>query len=363
MPTAILNEDQILTALKSVIDPDLNKDIVTLGFIKNLKIDGAAVSFDLELTTPACPIKDQLKSECETNIKALGAESVAINMTSQVRKSAPATVEALKDIKNIIAVASGKGGVGKSTTAVNLAIGLSQSGASVGLLDADIYGPSIPMMLGIDEKPKMESQNKILPLEAHGIKLMSMGFLADENTPLIWRGPMVHNILQQFLKMVVWGEMDYLIIDMPPGTGDAQLTLSQSASLSGAVIVTTPQDISLLDARKGLKMFESVKVPVIGIVETMGTYHCPHCNKTSDIFSHGGAKRVSDELGVHLLGQIPLDPQIVQSGDSGTPIVLAYPDSASSIAYQDFTGKVAQEISILGVQKQGAASNFNFSWK
>lgn len=241
----------------------------------------------------------------------------------------------LEDVKSIVAVASGKGGVGKSTVATNLALALASDGSSVGLMDADIYGPSIPLMLGINKPPSVTPERKLIPLERYGLKLVSMGFLTNDESPIIWRGPMVHGIVQQFLSDVLWGELDYLIIDLPPGTGDAQLTLTQVAPLSGAVIVTTPQDVALLDARKGLKMFEQVNVRVLGIVENMSTFVCPHCGKQTDIFSTGGGEQCAKELGVPFLGRIPIDPAIRECGDTGKPIVAAQPEHAVSKAFAE----------------------------
>lgn len=241
----------------------------------------------------------------------------------------------LEDVKSVVAVASGKGGVGKSTVATNLALALASDGSSVGLMDADIYGPSIPLMLGINKPPSVTPERKLIPLERYGLKLVSMGFLTNDESPIIWRGPMVHGIVQQFLSDVLWGELDYLIIDLPPGTGDAQLTLTQVAPLSGAVIVTTPQDVALLDARKGLKMFEQVNVRVLGIVENMSTFVCPHCGKQTDIFSTGGGEQCAKELGVPFLGRIPIDPAIRECGDTGKPIVAAQPEHAVSKAFAE----------------------------
>ena len=253
---------------------------------------------------------------------------------------APRQARILEDVKSIVAVASGKGGVGKSTVATNLALALSAGGSAVGLLDADIYGPSIPLMLGINKTPSVTPERKLIPLERHGVKLVSMGFLTNDDSPVIWRGPMVHGIVQQFLSDVLWGELDYLIIDLPPGTGDAQLTLTQLAPLSGAVIVTTPQDVALIDARKGLKMFERVSVPVLGIIENMSTFVCPHCGKETDIFAAGGGERCAAELGVPFLGKIPIDAAVRAAGDGGTPLVAAQPDHPVSKAYRDIAERL-----------------------
>jgi ATP-binding protein involved in chromosome partitioning len=357
--------EAILDALRAVLDPDLNRDIVSLGFVKNLSICSGAVSFDVELTTPACPVKERLKQECEEKVRRLpGVKQVTVKMTSQVRASATPQGELLPQVKQMVAVASGKGGVGKSTTAANIALALRQAGASVGLLDADVYGPSIPMMFGIRKYPAVRPDRKIDPVEAHGIHLMSMGFLSDENTPVIWRGPMVHKLLQQFLSGVHWPALDYLVVDMPPGTGDAQLTLTQLAPLSGAIIVTTPQEVSLIDARKGLKMFQQVKVPVLGIVENMSYFECGHCHEKTHVFRSGGGKRTAEALGVPLLVEVPIDPEVALGGDEGTPIVARNPNSPAARAYRQAAERAAAQLSIRALSdRAAAASGLNLQWK
>jgi len=350
-----VNEEAVLEVLGTVEDPDLHKDIVELGFIKDLKISGGKVSFKVELTTPACPVKDQLKAECESKVGALeGVSEVAVEMTANVRGADAMKGGLLQGVKNIVAVASGKGGVGKSTTAINIALALQESGASVGLLDADVYGPSMAMMFGLSGQPQIGPNRKILPHEGFGVKVLSMGFLADANRPVIWRGPMVHGLLQQFMKDVDWGELDYMVIDMPPGTGDAQLSISQLTRLTGAVIVTTPQDISLLDARKGLLTFTTLKVPVLGIIENMSYFVCENCDHRHEIFSHGGGKRVADELELPFLGEVPIDPAVVVGSDSGKPIFIDSPDSPTSQAYRDVAGQIAARLSV--VQASGGAA-------
>ena len=360
MPT----EAEVLNALKQVEDPDLKRDIVSLGFVKNLRIQQNDVSFEIELTTPACPVKDQLQGEAIERVRELsGVSKVEVKMTSNVKARAAMNQGAvLPKVKNIIAVASGKGGVGKSTVAANLTLALAKTGANVGLLDADIYGPSMPLMFGINRQPTVDEHEKILPLESHGVKLMSMGFLSSDDTPVIWRGPMVHGILQQFLTRVDWGELDYLVMDLPPGTGDAQLTLTQSAPISGAVVVTTPQEVSLIDARKGLKMFQKVNVPVLGIVENMSYYVCPDCGKRANIFRTGGGERTSRELGIPFLGEIPIDPEVAEAGDIGTPILIKNPDSEAAKAYQMIAGKVAAQLSIVNMRQKGLAGDFKMTW-
>jgi len=319
-----LNENSILEALRAVRDPDLHRDIVSLNFVRDMKITGRDVSFTIELTTPACPVRDELKAASEKAIRNTIADVGAVNvqMTSRVTRHDNMQKEAvLPGVKNTIAVASGKGGVGKSTVAVNLAVALAKEGAMVGLVDADLYGPSIPLMMGISGRPEMRGQ-RLLPMEKWGVKVMSIGFLIDPMQAVIWRGPMASGAIKQFMSDVEWGELDYLVFDLPPGTGDIQLTLVQTIPLTGAVIVTTPQDISLADARKGFAMFEKVNVPVLGIIENMSYYVCTHCGQREEIFDNGGGKRAADELGVPFLGEIPIYTSIRVSGDTGKPIVM-----------------------------------------
>lgn len=362
MSTYEVTEERVLEALSGVIDPDLGRDIVSLGFIKNLTISGGTVRFDLELTTPACPIKDQFKGECESRLKRVsGVDTVDINMTSRVRRgNVTYQQKNLDGVRNLVAVASGKGGVGKSTVAVNLAISLQKCGATVGLMDADIYGPSLPTMLGVTEKPRVDEKNDMIyPVEKYGLKLISMGFLVADDAPVIWRGPMVSGITQQFLGQICWGELDYLIIDLPPGTGDIQLTLTQQAPLTGAVIVTTPQQVSVVDARRGLKMFEEVNVPVLGVIENMSYYVCDGCGKEHYIFRKGGGLQICRELDVQFLGSIPLESSIADGGDSGKPIVADDRNVRVSDEYMDIAGKVASSLSIIregGSLKEMAAT-------
>jgi len=349
----VISEQQVLDALKSIIDPDFRKDIVSLGFVKDVAIEGGRVGFTIELTTPACPVKEEFRRQASEAVGAInGVTEVKVNMSSNVKTSAPQGSKALPGIKNIIAVASGKGGVGKSTTAVNLAVALAQSGAQVGLLDADIYGPSIPRMMGLEgRKPGIENEKTILPLVNFGVLTMSIGYLVPAEQAVVWRGPMVAGALTQLLNDVAWGELDYLVIDMPPGTGDAQLTLSQTVPVTGSVIVTTPQDIALADARKGIAMFRKVNIPVLGIVENMSVFVCPHCGESSHVFAEGGAARLADENESRVLAQIPLDIQIRENSDAGTPIVAAHPDSPQAAAYRELAGEVARHISILNSRK------------
>ncbi|HZI89617.1 MAG TPA: Mrp/NBP35 family ATP-binding protein [Candidatus Polarisedimenticolia bacterium] len=346
MTHATITESRVLDALRSVMDPDLGRDIVALNFVRNMKIDGEVVSFDVNLTTPACPVKDRLRDQSRQAVLSAvpEAKDVRVNMTAEVRRPPAPTTSRIKGVKNIVAVGSGKGGVGKSTVAANLAAAFARTGARTGLLDADIYGPSIPIMMRSVGEPEMKD-GTIQPVEAHGVKLMSMGYLSGE-MPLIWRGPMAHKALQQSLLGVNWGELDYLVVDLPPGTGDVHLTLVQTVPVTGAVIVSTPQDVGLQISMKTLRMFQQTKVPVLGIVENMSGYICPHCGTRDDIFGQGGATRAAEALGVPLLGEIPLDAAIRKHSDSGVPVVLAEPDSPSGRAFEEITGRLAQQVSI-----------------
>ncbi|MGE5402567.1 MAG: iron-sulfur cluster carrier protein ApbC [Ignavibacteriales bacterium] len=347
-----LSVDMILKSLKKVNDPDLHRDLVTLDMVKNINIAGNDVSFAVELTTPACPLKDKIKNDCIEVLKndIPGIGNISIDMTSRVRQHQDNRKDAvLPGVKNTIAVASGKGGVGKSTVAVNLAVALAKDGAKVGLLDADIYGPSIPLMLGIDQKPSIyqdPSTSQMLPLEKYGVKIMSIGFMIDEGTPVIWRGPMASGAVKQFMSDVNWGELDYLIFDLPPGTGDIQLTLVQTIPLTGAVIVTTPQEVSLIDARKGLMMFSRVNVPVLGIVENMSYFIAPDTGNKYDIFGTGGGQKLAEQYNVPFLGGIPIDPRIRIGGDTGKPIVHDLPDTEYAQVIQTISRNLAAQVSI-----------------
>ena len=344
-----LTEGNVLQALKAVNDPDLHRDIVTLNFVKNLKISGNNVSFTLELTTPACPVRDQFKADSERAIRSAiaGVGKVDVQMTASVATHTNQQKDLiLPGVKNTIAVASGKGGVGKSTVAVNLAVSLALEGAKVGLVDADVYGPSIPLMFGMNERPRL-SANKLIPLERYGVKIMSIGFLVDPMQAVIWRGPMASGAVKQFMSDVNWGDLDYLVFDLPPGTGDIQLTLVQTIPLTGAVIVTTPQDVALADARKGLVMFNKVNVPVLGIVENMSYFVCGHCGERENIFDSGGGSRTAKELGVPFLGEIPINTRIRIGGDQGTPIVVMDETSKHAETIRQIARKLAAQISIL----------------
>jgi len=367
---ARVTEEQILTALKAVKDPDKGQDIISLGMVSGLVVKDGNVGFAIEVDPQRGPQLEPLRQAAEKAVDTVpGVLSVTAVLTAhtpggqgqqppqaaQSQTPAPAggpqarpaqnTQKALvPGIKSIIAVASGKGGVGKSTTAINLALALKASGLTVGILDADIYGPSLPRMMGISGRPTTEDGKTLQPLERFGIKCMSIGFLVPEDTPTIWRGPMVMSALEQMLRDVLWGELDVLVVDMPPGTGDAQLTMSQRVPLAGAVIVSTPQDIALLDARKGLNMFRKVDVPVLGIIENMSYFICPSCGERSDIFGHGGARDEAERIGVDFLGEVPLHMDIRETSDAGNPIVVSAPESAHSVAYKAIAEKVWSKI-------------------
>jgi ATP-binding protein involved in chromosome partitioning len=345
----MITEQAVLDALKAIIDPDLRKDIVTLGFIKDLKIDGSSVAFRVVLTTPACPVKEQMETQANEVVKAIeGVETVTVTMDAEVPKGRGIGGNmALPNVKNIIAVSSGKGGVGKSTVAVNLAVGLSKLGAKVGIMDADVYGPNVPLMLGVADKQPEIANNQIIPIVAHGVKIISMALLAPADKPMVLRGPMLHGIVRQFLSDVNWGELDYLIVDMPPGTGDVQLSLAQLVPVQGAVLVTTPQNVSIADVRRALKMFEQVSVPLLGIVENMSYFIPPDMpEKRYNIFGEGGGKSLSDEYKVPFLGEVPLGMEVREAGDKGTPVVISEPDSPQAIAFMKVAEEVARQVSI-----------------
>ena len=343
-----INESAVLDALKVVQDPDLHRDIVSLGFVKQVSIDGEMVSVVIELTTPACPVKDQMREQAETVLRQLpGVEKVYVEMTANVR-SASSPDEgraAIPGGKNIIAVGAGKGGVGKTTVSVNLACALAQHGSRVGLLDGDIYGPNVPIMLGVQTQLETDGK-KILPAERHGIRVVSIGFLTQDEAPVIWRGPMLHGVIQQFFREVNWGDLDYLIIDMPPGTGDVALSLSQTVPVSGAVAVTTPQTVSLADTRRAIRMYQKLNIPVLGLLENMSHFVCPECNHESDIFGKGGGELLAEQMKVPYLGQIPLYEPIRVGGDQGTPIVMTEPESPAGQALIDSAARLAAQVSI-----------------
>ncbi len=343
-----ITEQIVLDALRQIVDPDLHKDIVSLGFIKDLKIDGGDVYFRIVLTTPACPVKEQMEGAARDFVGALpGVQTVNVKMDAEVPKGRglgdKVTVEG---VRNIIAVSSGKGGVGKSTVAVNVAVSLALNGARVGLMDADVYGPNVPIMMGASEvRPEVEG-NSLVPIEAYGVRMMSMALLQPGDKPMIVRGPILHGLVKQFLSDVKWGELDYLIVDMPPGTGDVQLSLAQLVPVQGAVLVTTPQNVSVADVRRALRMFETVAIPILGVVENMSYFIAPDTGNRYDIFGAGGGERLAGMYGVPFLGSIPLGIQVREGGDKGVPVVISNPDSPESQAFRRVAEEVARQVSI-----------------
>jgi ATP-binding protein involved in chromosome partitioning len=352
----VLDTSSILEVLRPVQDPELRKSLVDLNMIRNVKIEGGNVSFTLVLTTPACPLREFIVEDCKQAVKTLpGVEDIAVEVTAETpQQKALPDRQGISGVKNILAISSGKGGVGKSTVAVNVAVALAQAGAKVGLIDADIYGPNTPTMLGLTDTKVMVQQGAtgevLEPAFNYGVKLVSMGFLIDPDQPVIWRGPMLNGIIRQFLYQVNWGDLDYLIVDMPPGTGDAQLTLAQAVPMAGSVIVTTPQNVALLDSRRGLKMFQQMGVPVLGIVENMSYFIPPDLpDRSYDIFGSKGGEKTSEELGIPLLGCIPLEISLRQGGDRGIPIVIEFPESASAKALTAIAQKIAARVSVIAL--------------
>ncbi|HZZ84491.1 MAG TPA: Mrp/NBP35 family ATP-binding protein [Anaeromyxobacteraceae bacterium] len=341
-----LDTQTALDALRKVQDPELRRDLVSLGMVKDVQVAGDAVSLQIELTTPACPLRETIGKDVEAALHAAGFAKIALRFGANVR-SAPGSTQGqlTPGVKNIILVGAGKGGVGKSTVAINLAIGLARTGAKVGILDADIYGPSVPILTGIDQKPVSKDGSRLEPLEAHGIKVMSIGFLIDPDQALIWRGPMVTSALVQLLRDVNWGELDYLVLDLPPGTGDIPLTLAQNVRAAGVVLVSTPQDLALADVIRAKLMFDKVSIPVLGIVENMSSFICPHCRQETQVFSHGGAKAAAEKMGIRFLGEIPLDLAVREGGDAGLPIVAGQPDGPQAQAFMAMARNVAGAVS------------------
>lgn len=339
--------EDVKSALSKVNDPELNRDLITLNMVQNIKLDGDRLSFTVVLTTPACPLKGVIEEECIKALSEVGfkKENIKINMSSEVRSHGVQGKQALKGINQIIAISSGKGGVGKTTVSVNIAIALSQTGAKVGLLDADITGPNVPIMMGDQEPPKVENA-KIIPKENYGIKYISMGVLVPPDQPVVWRGPMLDGVIKQFLRDVIWGELDYLIVDLPPGTGDAQLTICQAVPLAGGVIVTTPQDVALLDSRKSVNMFKQMKVSILGVVENMSYFICPKCSEKTEIFSYGGGEKAAKELGVPFLGRIPIELDVRVGGDVGKPITAIKPDHKISKVFKEVASQIAASASV-----------------
>jgi ATP-binding protein involved in chromosome partitioning len=352
----VVSENVVLDALRAVKDPDLNRDIVSLKFIKNLRIEGGAVAFTIELTTHACPVKDQMRDQARDIVSRLpGVTSIDVTMTAQVRQNLGPdwNKQPVAGVRNIIAVGAGKGGVGKTTVSVNLAIALSQAGARVAMIDGDVYGPNVPIMLGIKTQLTTDGQ-KIVPAEQYGIQLVSMGFLTQDDAPVIWRGPMLHGVIQQFFREVAWKDIDYLIVDLPPGTGDIALSLSQSVPVAGAVVVTTPQIVSLADTRRAVKMYEKLNVPPLGLVENMSHFVCPSCQTESDIFGKGGGQTLATEMGVPFLGRIPIYEPIRIGGDTGVPIVVGEPKSAAAAAFRAAASQLAAQLSISSFKQKTA---------
>lgn len=340
----VITEQNVREALKKVSFPGMSRDIVSFGFVRRITIEGDKVKVEIAISTGNPEAAEQVKREASVVVSNLaGVTRVEVDCQAKTPQAPVPSTALLPSVRRKIAIASGKGGVGKSTVAANLAVALQRSGARVGLLDADIYGPSQHMMMGCHEQPMINADEKIVPIESHGVHIMSLGFLVDPDQPVIWRGPMVMKALEQFLTDVAWGELDYLIIDLPPGTGDAQLTITQKLPLDGAVIVTTPQDVALIDARKGLLMFQKVDVPVLGVIENMSSYLCPNCGHREAIFKAGGGQRTAEALGVPFLGEIPIDAAVVISGDAGTPIVVSKPDSAVAKAFVELAAVVRRQ--------------------
>jgi ATP-binding protein involved in chromosome partitioning len=338
----------VLDALKVVQDPDLHRDIVSLGFIKDLSINSGRVAFTIELTTPACPVKDQMRDQARAAVMGLsGVTDVDVRMSARVREAVAGdgTRASLPGVKNIVAVGAGKGGVGKTTVAVNLALALARSGSKVGMIDGDIYGPNVPIMLGLKTQLTTDGQ-KILPAERYGLQVVSMGFMTTDDAPIIWRGPMLHGALQQFFREVRWAELDYLVIDMPPGTGDVALTLSQTVPVAGAIIVTTPQLVSLADSRRAAAMYRKPNIPPLGIVATTSYFVFRNCNHEADIFGHGGGEQMAAELKIPFLGRVPIYQPIREGGDTGVPVLISEPDSPASQAFIAAAERMAAQVSI-----------------
>jgi ATP-binding protein involved in chromosome partitioning len=351
-----VTESAVLDALRAVRDPDLHRDIVALKFVKDLRIEGGRVSFKIELTTPACPVKDQMRDQARALVAALaGVDDVHVEMTAQVRAAMgpDLTKQPIPGVRNIIAVGAGKGGVGKTTVSVNLAIALSQAGGRVAMIDGDIYGPNVPIMLGINTQLGTDGR-KIVPAVQYGIQLVSMGFLTQDDSAVIWRGPMLHGVIQQFFREVAWNDVDYLIVDMPPGTGDVALSLSQTVPVAGAVVVTTPQTVSLADTRRAIRMYEKLNVPPRGLIENMSHFVCPTCHTESDIFGKGGGEHLAEEMNVPFLGRIPIYEPIRVGGDTGVPIVIGEPKSTAAQAFRAAAERLAAQISIASFGRKTA---------
>lgn len=349
----MLTESSVLEALQVVKDPDLHRNIVELGFVKDLRIDAGRVSFTIELTTPACPVKDQMRDQARAVVaEVAGVTAVDVTMSASVRPvTLPESGRApIEGVKNVIAVGAGKGGVGKTTVAVNLAVALANCGSRVGVIDGDIYGPNVPMMLGLQTQLTTDGK-KIIPAERYGIQVISMGFLTSDDSPVIWRGPMLHGAIQQFFREVRWDALDYLIVDMPPGTGDVALSLSQTVPVAGSIVVTTPQEVSLADSRRAVRMYQKLNIPALGMIENMSYFVCPSCQHEADIFGRGGGERLAEQLGVPFLGRIPLYQPIREGGDKGVPLVIADPESPAARAFLAAAERAAAEISIASYKR------------
>jgi ATP-binding protein involved in chromosome partitioning len=346
----IPDRDAILNALRVVVDPDLRRDIVSLGFVKDVVADGGNVSLTIELTTPACPVKDQMRDQAVAAVQALpGVTKATVQMTAQVRSASVAGAGGkapVPGVKNIIAVGAGKGGVGKTTVAVNLALALAKCGSRVGILDGDIYGPNVPIMLGLTKTQLTTNGKQIVPAEKFGIQAVSVGFMTDDDSPVIWRGPMLHQAIGQFFKEVAWNDLDYLIVDMPPGTGDVALSLSQTVPVVGSVVVTTPQQVSLADSRRAIRMYQKLAIPTIGIIENMSYYSCTNCHHEADIFGHGGGEKMAQDMDVPFLGRLPVDQPIREGSDRGVPLVEAEPNSVAARAFMTLAERMAAQVSM-----------------
>jgi ATP-binding protein involved in chromosome partitioning len=343
-----VDQTAVLDALKVVRDPDLNRDIVSLGFIKGLKIEGGRVSFTIELTTPACPVKDQMRDQARAAVLQLpGVSTVDVQLSARVREAvgADGARQSVPGVKNVIAVGAGKGGVGKTTVAVNLAIALAKCGGKVGIMDADIYGPNVPIMLGMKSQLTNDGQ-KILPAEKYGLQVISMGFLTTDDAPIIWRGPMLHGALQQFFREVRWVDLDYLVVDLPPGTGDVALSLSQTVPVAGSIIVTTPQQVSLADSRRAAAMYRKLNIPPLGVIENMSYFVCNNCQHEADIFGHGGGEAMAGELGIPFIGRIPIYQPIREGSDVGVPLMISEPESPAARAFMAAAERTAAQVSI-----------------
>lgn len=351
-----MTAEQVLGALSGVIDPDLRRDIVSLGFVKNLVINGGEVAFDIELTTPACPVKDKMQAQAEELVRALpDVTDVRVTMTAQVRSTSVAEKGStpVPGVRNVIAVGAGKGGVGKTTVSVNLALALAKAGSRVGILDGDIYGPNVPIMLGVQAQLESDGQ-KIRPAERYGLQVVSIGFMTQEEAPVIWRGPMLHSAIRQFFHDVAWRDLDYLIIDMPPGTGDVALSLAQTVPVAGAIVVTTPQQVSLADSRRAIRMYEKLNVPTLGVVENMSYYACPQCQHTSNIFGHGGGEQMAEQMNVPFLGRLPIYEPIRVGSDVGIPLVIAEPQSEAAVAFGQVASQMAAQVSMKALKAEMA---------